>query len=56
MISQWQDSKNNFTPNLSNRKNINFQMFVIYFNGKTLKAVLLQILVHKIIFQKKIGG
>ena len=36
-------------------KKIDFQMFVIHLNGQNLKTLLLQILVIKMIFLKKIG-
>ena len=41
---------------VQNQENIGVQMFVIYFNGKTLKTHLLQILVTKMIFSRKFGG
>ena len=40
-------SKINFV--VQNKENIGFQMFVIYLDGKTLKLLLLKILVTKII-------
>ena len=41
---------------VQSEENIYFKMFVIYFNGKTLKTRLLQVLLTTIIFSSKFGG
>ena len=38
------------------QENIDFQMFLIHINGQNLKTLLLQILVIKMTFSRKLGG
>ena len=39
-----------------NKEKIYIQMFVIHLNGKNLKTLLIQILVIKMSFPRKLGG